>query len=999
MTSIANMIKTGKRMTSTRCFLFLVATILSAHFCNAQFVVTVAGNSGQAGFVDGPGASARFSAPHGIACDHNGNIYIADRFNNSIRKINSSGTVSTFAGTGSVGGTDGPGSAASFYEPRAVACDSSGNVYVADTRNYKIRKITPSGVVTTIAGTGTFGTTNGPALVSQFGFPTGICVTPDGTTIYVADHNTHVIRKIFNSQVSDLAGIAYIAGSNDGNNSTATFSHPVGIHLDNNGNILVADEWNNIIRQVSPSGNVVTIAGKGIAGSADGPAATATFNYPEDVSTDNNGNIYITDGGNNTIRKINIGTAMVSTYAGTAGVVGSADGTGAAASFNSAIGISYSPFNHAIYITDAGNETIRKIAGLSSVTITLTTPAVNNTVCFGDSIVLNATTSGFTAYNFMEVNQTSGSSVNGIVTIAPLSAGLHSFTCNASDINGLMAFSQTLSITVLPAFTPGVTPLGSVSFCNGDSLLLSAQAGTSYLWSNGATAQNIYITNAGAYSVTVVNMSGCDGVSASINASVNPGPSAVITPTGSTTVCAGDSVLLNASAGASWLWSNGATTQSIYAISAGNYTVNVSDAGGCSTSSTPIAISNYAGSQAVISPAGVITIVQGDSVVLTSNAASTYLWSNNETTQSIVVNNNGVYTVTISTANGCQSVSSSVQVIVITTQQLISSTGVTTFCEGGSVLLQSFFSQGNQWYFNGLPLAGETNQQYLATDSGYYQVAVFQNNNWIYSDSLFVTVNSAPQVATVSDTVVCSGIAPFIEALSEPGTTIDWYDQDIGGTFIGGGSIIQCPALFQSTTFYAEVTAPNGCKASDRAALYIQVNLSPAADFAYTVSQQGSSYVVLFQNLTQAASAYTWYFNDTTGQDSSSLQQPTYTFNTAGTYDVTLVASNTYGCIDSINKQIIVGIAEGWFIPTTFTPNNDGHNDVFRVRGKTVQSKDLKIFDQWGSMIYEDGNNNPVWNGMVNGQTVQNGTYIYKVMLSKPNAESEQVTGIITVIK
>ena len=127
--------------------------------------------------------------------------------------------------------------------------------------------------------------------------------------------------------------------------------------------------------------------------------------------------------------------------------------------------------------------------------------------------------------------------------------------------------------------------------------------------------------------------------------------------------------------------------------------------------------------------------------------------------------------------------------------------------------------------------------------------------------------------------------------------------------------------------------------------------------------------------------------------------QPSHTYNASGTYYVTLIATNTYGCIDSAYKQVVVGGSDDWFIPTTFTPNNDGHNDIFSVRGKKFISSDLKIYDQWGTMIYEDEKDNPAWNGTINGQTVQNGTYIYKVMLSKQNAETEMVTGIITVIK
>lgn len=162
--------------------------------------------------------------------------------------------VSTFAGSGSPGANDGTGTAASFNEPWAVACDTLGNIYVADTKNYKDRKITTAGVVTTVAGTGAFGVTNGPVSVAQFGFPTGIAVNKTGTTIIVSDRMTHTIRKIAGGNVTTLAGVVYSQGDVDGPGVTAKFDHPYSIAMDAVGNIIVADEYNNKIRKVTPAG-------------------------------------------------------------------------------------------------------------------------------------------------------------------------------------------------------------------------------------------------------------------------------------------------------------------------------------------------------------------------------------------------------------------------------------------------------------------------------------------------------------------------------------------------------------------------------------------------------------------------------------------------------------------------------------------------------------------------------------------------------------------------
>ena len=834
--------------------------------------------------------------------------------------------------------------------------------------------------------------------MAQFGYPTGICVTPDGSTIYVSDYNTHVIRKIFNGQVSTLTGINYIAGSDDGNNIIATFNHPSGLDLDLNGNIVVADEWNNKIRLVSPAGMVSTLAGSGTNGSLDGPPSSCSFSSPGAVSVDNNGNIFVADGFNNTIRRIDNSTLQVSTFAGTAGFTGAADGVGNVASFNNVTGLDFNTTNHTIYIADKGNDIIRKINFVSNLTINLTTTAANNTICFGDSIPLQAQTMGLSNYVFNNGNVLAGVSNTGNINLAPLSAGQHTITCYAFDSNGAIAQSQLIIITVLAKFTPVVTPSGNAIFCNSDSVLLNAQSGTAYLWSNGATSQSIYITSAGPISVTVTNAGGCKGTSLPVNAIVKQGPIANITPAGSTTICPGDSVLLTASNGTTWLWSNGATTKTVYA-QPGNYTVTISNSSGCKTTSTPQNINTYAGSQATISPSGVITIIQGDSVVLSSGAASTYVWSNGSTTQSIVIYNSGNYTVSITTTNGCQSTSTQVQVLIITKQQMISALGATAFCQGGNVTLQSLIGQSIQWYFNGQPIPGETNQQLIAIDSGYFQVAAFQNNQWFFSDSLLVTVNATPQIAIVSDTSVCSGTAPIIYALSDPGTTVEWYDMDIGGQSGGSGNTFQCPVLNNSTTYYAEVTAQNGCKAIDRAALTINVNLSPTADFQYSVTPQSGTFLVSFQNLSQAASGYNWTFGDSSGQNTSILTQPTYIYNASGNYPVLLIAVNTYGCTDTLLKNINVGGKGDWFIPTTFTPNGDGINDLFRVRGKNIITKEMKIYDQWGSLIYTAEEINPTWDGFGKGQMSQNGNYIYKIVLKKQDLTEEEVTGTITVIK
>jgi sugar lactone lactonase YvrE len=280
----------------------------------AAAVSTLAGSAGNCGSADGTGTNARFYGPEGIALDSAGMLYVADTVNATIRKITPGGTVSTLAGTaGSYGVADGTGSAAQFYEPQGLALDSGGNVYVADTWNHTIRRITPGGVVSTLAGfPGNSGCTDGTGSnvgtnTARFNGPAAIAVD-QATNVYVADYFNHTIRKITPAGlVSTLAGLAGVWGSADGTNDAARFYLPAGIALDSATNIYVLDSGNHTIRKVAPVGTnwvVSTIAGVAdVSGSSDGLGTNAQFDYPAGLAVDSTGSLYVADTGNNTLRQ------------------------------------------------------------------------------------------------------------------------------------------------------------------------------------------------------------------------------------------------------------------------------------------------------------------------------------------------------------------------------------------------------------------------------------------------------------------------------------------------------------------------------------------------------------------------------------------------------------------------------------------------------------------------------------------------------------------------
>jgi NHL repeat len=332
-------------------------------------VTTLAGAATMQGSTDGTGAAARFSLPAGIAVDGAGNIYVTEIGNLTIRKITPAGVVTTVAGAaGQFGSADGTGTAARFAQPLSVAVDAAGNLYVADTVNDTIRKITPAGVVTTLAGSASqFGSVDGTGAAARFQAPAGVAADSGGN-VYVVDSQNRTIRTVtLAGVVTTVAGTAGMSGSADGTGAAARFNFPQGIAVDGVGNVYVADEVNHNIRKITPDAVVTTLAGAAtMRGSADGEGTAARFFAPLGTATDGAGNVYVADTGNSTIRKVTP-DGVVSTLAGVAGMSGSADGTGAAARFRSPRGVAVDSASN-FYVADTGNRTIRKITPAGVVT-------------------------------------------------------------------------------------------------------------------------------------------------------------------------------------------------------------------------------------------------------------------------------------------------------------------------------------------------------------------------------------------------------------------------------------------------------------------------------------------------------------------------------------------------------------------------------------------------------------------------------------------------------
>ena len=332
-------------------------------------VSTFAGLVGVYGDADGATNNARFHSPIGVTVDGAGNVYVADANNNEIRKITPGGVVSTFAGV-STGSTDGPGTNALFWSTAAVALDAQGNVYVADYYNCTIRKIATNGVVSTIAGlAGNIGSADGTNNAARFYYPSDIALDSGGS-LYVADAYNSTIRKITpvgtNWVTSTIAGQAEVYGEADGVGSNAFFYVPAGIAVDANTNIFVSDNYGMVIRKVTPVGTnwmVTTIAGLPFTeGSSNGIGTNAMFYFPRGLAVDNASNVYVADSENNGIRKLSpVGTNwLVSTLAGVASIRANDDGTGTNAHFFFPDDVTFDTTGH-LYVMDTYNQTIRKM--------------------------------------------------------------------------------------------------------------------------------------------------------------------------------------------------------------------------------------------------------------------------------------------------------------------------------------------------------------------------------------------------------------------------------------------------------------------------------------------------------------------------------------------------------------------------------------------------------------------------------------------------------------
>jgi len=373
-----------------------VFLLLSANEANAQFIRTIAGN-GSAGFAgDGlPAITSVLNFPDATAVDASGNVYIADQANQRVRKINPAGIISTVAGTGFSGfsGDGGPATDAMLFDPNSVSVDAAGNVYIGDTYNFRIRKVNTSGIISTVAGNGTSGYTGFgiPATDAELALPFGTVVDVAGN-IYIADEAAHGVRKVNTAGIiTTITGLGYSGYSGDGGPaSSATLAGPMSLALDGSGNLYIADPGNENIRKINTSGIISTVAGNGSYGfSGDGfPATDAELAGPYGVAVNAWGDLYIADHDNGRIRKVST-SGIITSYGGGGTTLG--DGGPATAAIIVPWNVSVD-LSGKVYVSEGDHYRVRRIDSIFPPCAGMPVPGVASSsscaICGADSVTL-----------------------------------------------------------------------------------------------------------------------------------------------------------------------------------------------------------------------------------------------------------------------------------------------------------------------------------------------------------------------------------------------------------------------------------------------------------------------------------------------------------------------------------------------------------------------------------------------------------------------------------
>lgn len=613
-----------------------------------------------------------------------------------------------------------------------------------------------------------------------------------------------------------------------------------------------------------------------------------------------------------------------------------------------------------------------------SIPVANITPASSTTFCQGDSVILSANNGSSYLWSTGATTQ----------NLNVLTAGNYNVTVTNAD--GCTAISAIIPVIVNSA-SVSITANGNTVFCINGQVTLQSTPAITYLWSDGSSTQNITVNQAGSYFVTITDGNGCTAVSNSISTLVSL-PVALITPSGPTTICPNTTVNLSANPGSSYLWSNGSTTQTIIVGQNGTFTAIVTDSIGCTANSNVIDVL-VSIPQAIITAAGPTTFCDGNNVVLQANSGNSYLWSDGTTTQQILVQQAGNYSVQVTDTAGCQETSASVTITVLYATATAIAQGSTIFCEGEDVTIAA--NSGLAYVWN----SGQTSQNIQAMVTGNYYVTVTNNNGCTaISDPVFVDVHVFPVIQFASDTsLICETLKVKFtnQSAYESGSVFNWNFGDGATSDEENPSHIYSIAGTYSVSL--TITSPVGCRSTDTSDVTVIYYPPPRAKFKAdpTITTMVNS-LIKFTDISDNAVRWFWDFGDGT---TSVLENPEHFYSEEGKYKITLKVHSLADCEDIFSDYVYIA---PFFIPNSFTPNNDGRNDVFFDANHilNVESYQMTIWSRWGEKIYSSNSYSNPWDGTdKTGKPVQEGNYVYYISVNLKSGKLHEYKGNVTLIR
>ena len=607
------------------------------------------------------------------------------------------------------------------------------------------------------------------------------------------------------------------------------------------------------------------------------------------------------------------------------------------------------------------------------------------TFCDGDSVVL--TSSVANSYLWSPGGETTRS-------ITVKTSGTYSV--QADNGTGCTSESSAVVVTVnAQTPVPTISASGPLTFCDGDSVVLTSSVANSYLWSpGGEITRSITVKASGTYTVQADNGTGCSAVSSSVVVTVNPTPSVpTISLSGPTSFCNGDSVVLTASPASSYLWyPGGETTQSITVTTEGTYYVEVSN-GSCKAMSLPVNIDVLSvPSVPTITLSGSNNICEGDSVLLTSSPASSYLWyPGGETTQSIWVSTSGTYWVEVFNSLNCSSVSSA-QSISVHSNPSVSISGDILACQGTSQFytITNLPSTDYFWTVSGATIVGGvgTNSiEVLFNNEGNATIEVTvvnQVSGCSSSDVLTVNTLLAPIASAGPDLSICYGDTAQLQASG--GTVYNWTP-NIGLS----ASNVSNPYAFPLTTTQYIVEVANGT-CIDRDTMLLTVYPLPVVDAGSDI------YIIMSGECAtlNGSGGVSYYWQPATGLNNQTINSPEACPTETTVY--TLLVTDANGCSAKDSVIVIVfGYSGDVVLPNTFTPNDDGINDTWVIDGLGAYPENkLVVFNRWGNKVYDAKPYLNDWDGRSIGKPLPDGTYYFVLDLGDG---SEIIRSFVTIVR